>query len=146
MSEYDVEKLRGLWEELPDIRVRFSGDETGWGKDLGNGRAVIANIPLADGLCFMDVVELNKRPGESAYIKRVVWRAYEKKTGITYPTSGKPEIDNARWGKIYRAFSAVGCEAESYAEGMIAVCHHESTDLLGVLKDAGIDTTFFKLH
>lgn len=145
-ATFSVDRFRALWEELPDTRLRFGHGETGWGKTLGDGFAIVANIPLEPRLRLMDVVELGPEEHGIHHCGKVVWRAYAQKTGLRYPSPKDDDAADALWTAINEALFFAGLAAESYMPGLAAVCHHADSDVLEILRAAKINTTGFALR
>lgn len=138
MTEFSIERLRQDWPLLPNIRVRYSEGESGWAKDVGGGRVVIANTPIEERLHFMDVVEIdeNKRCGA------VVWRAYEHKVAIRYGQLASRAQPYVTWRRICEALSEVRLSAESYVEGMAQLCCNDIEAVCAALRSASLEAEY----
>jgi len=139
-DSYDLDDLYKLKEDLPNIKIRYAKNETGWAVALGDGRAIINNIPYAPSLRFMDVVELEPAcpPDPFQSVGKVIWRGFAKLTLIRYPAPSE-DVADSYWGRIRAACKAAGLAVEGYTPGWCAVNHHADTDLKQILQDADID-------
>jgi hypothetical protein len=146
ITDYSIEWLRDQFDDDRLISIRYGEGETGWALDLGNGRACIANSPVEDGLHYMDVVELGP-PGwcSRPTIKRVIWRAYEHRTAVRYPSDTKDEA-KCWYKQLFHACCDNELAIEGYISGLCMVSHHEDTDLEAVFRDAGIDVDQLSLE
>lgn len=99
------------------IKLAYDEGESGWAEDLGDGKARIANLPLAGDLNVDDVVKVVKRDGRSAVGERVA-RAFAQKTGITYP-----EPHKETYAKLAQHFHTKGWKMEGMVPGTAFVAH-----------------------
>lgn len=133
-EDYDLDDLRAIPGRSKKVRYRLG--EYGWVKVLGDGRAVILNVPVAEDLLPFDVVTLKPADDGGLEVGRVVWRAFDKKTSIKYPT---PHRDN--FERIAEALREEGFVVEGLTRGHLGVAHQEKVDLKAILQDANVDTS-----
>jgi hypothetical protein len=103
--------------DVEHVRVRFGANETGWARREG-GKLFVSNIPMADGLCLDDEVELDGRrlPPE---IVRVVARRWPLKSVVTYT----PET-RAAWLIVCTTIRESGLGwTEGWVSGTAGCCH-----------------------
>jgi hypothetical protein len=138
----DAQEIWDKWDTWPDIRIRYAADETGWAKDLGDGRAVIANHPLSGGLGFMDIVKLEEQNsgGYRPAITEVLQETFPCKTALRYTFENEDDAKEL-YGQIYDAFKKHMIFIEGYCAGMLCASHREEDDILGILEAEGVDTT-----
>ena len=103
---HDYGAIRGVWETLADVKVRYSADETGWAKQLSAGTVCIANLPMADELMFLDIcscADLDGRSGEDLPEVGCVLKAYyAQRAGVRYSVADEGGADLPR---RYQAFA-----------------------------------------
>ena len=116
LVEFEVEKLKRPQKEMP-FSLRYSDGETGWAYSLGDGLAVIANIPMAENLNIDDLVEMTT-DGDLPRIKRVLQRTFNRKTILRYPA---PHQEN--FSKLVKYLHARGCKVEGMYNGVCVVAH-----------------------
>jgi len=121
------------------VRIRYDKGETGWAKALGNGRFMIANIPLANDLNIDDVVTLED--GNDGFLKvtDVLERRYPYKTVIKYE-------ETSQYREICDKALEAGCKAEGLVgpsagkPGICVVAHDDNINLKQIVEEIGIKT------
>jgi len=143
---YDLATIRTLTigegrDNSKLFKLRYENGERGWAYRLPNEdnallqRAVITNLPAADRLCFLDVVEIDRdKHGEIA--GKVLWRGFACKTEVTY--QGDDAGAQAAYDAIGAACRAEGMETEGMVEGLAMVTHHEGSDVRAILEAAKV--------
>jgi hypothetical protein len=120
--------------EQEPVRVRYDHEETGWATPIGDGLAVIDNIPLTDRCNLRDIVSLEGADEDGLpWVGRVLYRRYRDKSALYY--YGPREFQT-----LSSALRALGCEAEGarapvdFTPGVLLVAHdlHVRPDLLAV--------------
>ncbi|MBW2673559.1 MAG: hypothetical protein JRD89_09125 [Deltaproteobacteria bacterium] len=132
-----VAKLELQAKGIVPFKLRYGAREQGWAHDIGNGHAIIGNIPFTHERNYLDVVEyvMVLHGGIPSAGKRVA-RAYAHKTEISYPC----RQDAAVWyAQLRDACQEEGWAIEGAYDGLCYVCHHAHPPLLQVLAQAGID-------
>lgn len=133
-AEYNLEELREL--DATAIHILYVPGEGGWAKKLDDHTAVITNVPLTRKLMPFDVVTLKPAEGGGQQVDRIVWRAFDVKTGIKYPKPYEKNFD-----RISQAFRDKGLVVEGFVNGSMGVAHRRCDNLRAILEDAGIDTS-----
>ena len=114
------------------IKLVYEEGESGWAEDLGDGKARIANLPLAENLNIGDVVKVVEKNGRR-HAGDLVVRAFNQKTGIRYP-----EPHKETWATLVKAFD--GCKLEGMVPGMGFIAHNGTADDVRTkAKAAGIE-------
>jgi hypothetical protein len=99
---YDYTKILALWADLPDIKIRYTDDETGWAKQLSSQHACLANISTSVELRQYDIVEIEE-PDGPAFLPVVgdcLQTYYTETLQIRYPTGKTP-------GATFKTFQAL---------------------------------------
>jgi hypothetical protein len=140
VGSLNIEKVVALLEVAKKIKIKYTDGEIGWAYALPGDLAIIGNVPsFAEHIGILDVVRLVPADG-ILRADEVLWYAYGSTTEVRYPKSY-----SEGW---YKAFSAgarsLGLRAESFLEGLAAVCH--GTDLVPreVFGDLGLDMSGVK--
>lgn len=116
------------------IKIRYAQGERGWAVDLGDGKAEIANLPLAD-LNFGDTVTLTRDEDGMRLADKVLARKWEKKSALRYLAPFRETF-----AKIQEALQVKrGWPVEGGIPGLCMVCHPANADLAAVLLAAGVE-------
>lgn len=108
------------------IKLEYEPGESGWAEDLGDGKAKIANLPLAERLNIGDVVQVVQATDAHGSFKKageIVLRPFKQKTGITYP-----EPHKETYGKLATHFHTKGWRCEGMMPGTAFVAHNGTLD------------------
>jgi hypothetical protein len=120
------------------LKIVYEEGETGWADDLGDNRARIANLPIADDLNIDDVVSLKRVDGR-LYVDKVVSRTFAKKTALEYD-----EPHHETYAKIWSALKQAGMKIEGLMEGHCLVAHRLDQDPVAVCKTAGVEVRLYR--
>lgn len=141
MTEYTLERVRGLMTDDRLIKLIYDQGYGGWAYKVDDDHAIIGNSPMMPDLKFMDVVEMVDPPYEDwrKMAGKVVWRAWNCASTLKYPFPNEEE-----GAATYRAIAAALKDAdlswEGWVAGIMCVEHHEDTDISAILRTAGVDT------
>lgn len=141
---YSTQGFRDAWDDLRNDKAWYDRGEKGWVKLLPEGRAVIANLPCCTRLHAMDVVELELRKSERELpvCGRVLWRGYERKLLLRYPT----EMPQEPYVRLVNAFDDALLSYEGLVPGLSGLCCHLDSDPLQILEHVGLDITGITLE
>lgn len=134
----NIETVRQLNENAPKIKLRYCRGERGWASDIGDGLAIIDNIPaMTQRIGILDVVRVIDDHGDPA-AGEVVWRAYDGTSWVNYPCESD---DQARaWYKSFReAVTKYGMCVEGCVPGIAAVEHGKDVVIRDILHTEGVD-------
>ncbi len=125
------------------VRIRYSGDETGWAERVGENRYRIDNIPLATDLNIDDVVACEEKDYGLHEITDVLERIFTHKSGVNYE---KKEQYAALREKVKAAgFKIEGMVGPShFGPGICVIAHNESFDVKSLIKEIGIESEQFR--
>jgi hypothetical protein len=108
------------------IRVRYDHQETGWAIPVGDGLAIIENIPVTHRCNLGDVVRLQLTDGLApAWVDEVVYRRYAAKTILYYHELQELQL-------LCGLLKLLGCESEGalrpvdFTPGVLMVAHDAS--------------------
>ena len=133
-EDYSIEALTRLTKTLPAFKLSYCRGENGWASDLGDGRAIIDNIPFHGPLRYLDVVEMDwcHRPVPKA--GKIIWRAYGCKALVQYPKG-----DAEQWYANLRQLCAKhGWACEGAVAGFCVICLPGGANLPAELARAGL--------
>ena len=105
------------------IRIRYDDGETGWAEYLGDHKAAIANVPMADGLSYEDIVSL--KMGDDGWLTwdRVLESKYDGKIAIKYD----PPTQEA-YSALRKHLDPLGYGIEGVVAGVAIVNVPKGTD------------------
>jgi hypothetical protein len=138
IDSLNIETVKQLNEDSPKIKLRYCRGERGWASDIGDGLAIIDNIPaMTQRIGIWDVVRVIDDNGDPA-AGEVVWRAYDATSWVNYPCETE---DQARaWYKSLReAVTKYGLCVEGMVPGIAAVEHGKDVVLREILHAEGVD-------
>lgn len=116
---YDYTKIRAHWDELPEIRIRYTSEETGWAKYLSPQHACLANISTTTDLRLYDIVEIDQTDDQALlpFVGDRLQAYYAHTLQIQYH-KGKTEQETFDFFQIiYRIFQEVDGVTESMMPG-----------------------------
>lgn len=103
--------------EFP-IEGELGGTESIWGRRIGPGLYVVANIPLlVFGVSFGDTVQTSWHEGEVLRFRQVAARAGHSTYRIMLASTLGPDAFEALW----EPFRQIGCENERWSDRFLAV-------------------------
>jgi hypothetical protein len=119
------------------IRIRYAEGETGWARDLGEGRYQIANVPLCGGLNIDDVVTTRLGDDGMLAVSAIVERPMDHKRGFRYATEegfrAIATLGHARGCKIEGMVGPRGDEP-----GLAQIAYPAEVDPEALAKEAGV--------
>lgn len=125
-----------MTDEPRFIKIRYAADESGWAIDLGDGKAELANIPLA-AMNIGDVVALADDAATRPVIREVLTRVWDGKTAVHYAAPFKETYQ--RLHALFRAER--GWPMEGAVPGLLMIAHPLNANLVALAGDAGLQIT-----
>lgn len=120
------------------VKIRYSEFETGWAEEMGNGKYLIANIPLTKGLNVDDLVRCRQNDDGELVVSRSLKRRYHEKTLIPYERE-------EQFQPLCEKVQAAGAEIEGMfgphdgKPGCAIVAHERHFDPWQVAREVGIE-------
>lgn len=141
----NIETVKQLNEDSPKIKLRYCQGERGWASDIGDGLAIIDNIPaMTTRIGLLDVVRVIDDHGDPA-AGEVVWRAYDGTSWVNYPYESDEQA--SAWYKSLReAVTKYGMFTEGCVPGIAAVEHGKDVVLRDILHTEGVDLRDVKIN
>jgi hypothetical protein len=138
---FDYDAILARLDDLEAFRVRYSDDETGWAKRVDATHVILCNVPLTEGLCYLDICTTRQmRPFRLPTIDQVVRRRYTQRALVLYAMpEDLDEADlRARYARFASAIEALGCATEGMAQhpGLALVNAPADCDLKAVIRAA----------
>jgi hypothetical protein len=136
---FDYPALLARFDDLEAFRVRYADDETGWAKRVDATHVILCNVPLTEGLCYLDICTTSqKRRSRLPTIDRVVQRRYTQYALVRYTMLDDLESaeSKARYVRFSNAIDALGCAAEGMYPGFTLVNAPKGCALKEVIRSA----------
>lgn len=146
MSEYTIEQVNSWFEEQRHelTKLVYDEGETGWALDIGDSKAVIANVPLSERLRFKDIVAVTLSSDGRPMAGEVLWRMYARTVMVRYPADTE-EVTREYYAKMHAACAKAGLALEGCVAGLASASCYEDTELGALFDAAGIDTSKLQL-
>ena len=122
------------WDDLPNVKIYYDVDYSGWAKRLDAVHVCLANVPIIPRLLLYDIVTL--MPSGVPEIPRVgavVQRYYGQSVLVEYPVANTQRATTRRYRALVRALEARGCAIEGMIPGFAMVNAPAGCDLPAVL-------------
>ena len=135
---FDYPTILATWETLPDAKLMFSREESGWAKRLDATHYCLGNVPLAPDLALYDIVTVRRGRGGVLQVKAIAQSYCTQKWTVRYPVGPTADDSQRRYTLLRQACQAAGAFLEGMYTGT-AVCNApDGVDVPAILQRAGV--------